>query len=316
MRWGFIVLLVLSISLAAPTYMAAQDDARYFSETGHWVTGDFLRFYERVSDPVQVYGYPITDAFQTGSVPQHPGMLVQYFQKARLEYHPENRPELQVTISPLGEYAYEKDGPGKVVPTAPLLGRCRNIPADGFPVCYDFLTFFDAYGGIGQFGYPISRVEYHNGRMVQYFQKTRFEWHNELPTGEEVTLTYLGKQYFDLNESPTWLLPNTADYVANVLSLKAHAFIDKAAAAPDDTLTLYVIVEDQNLQAVPGAQVNVVVRFPNGAENRYVLDLTDEHGVTQLSFDLRDAHLGRAEVFVTVTNNLLKTQTRTSFRIW
>jgi hypothetical protein len=52
---------------------------------------------------------------------------------------------------------------------------------------------------------------------------------------------------------------------------------------------------------VPGAQVNVVIRFPNGSENRYRMDLTNVYEVTQLSFDLQDAHLGRAEVLVMVT---------------
>ena len=315
-RWAILLALVLLLSLLGPKNTVGQDETRYFPETGHWITGDFLRVYESITDPLQVYGFPITDAFQTESVPQNPGMLVQYFQKVRFEYHPENPPELEVVISPLGEYMYEIDGPGKVVPVSPLLARCRNIPADGFPVCYAFLTFFDAYGGIAQFGYPISGIEYHDNRMVQYFQRARFEWHPERPSGSRVTITELGRQYFDLYESPILLLSNFEDYAANILSLRSHAFISKAIATPDDSLILYVVVQDQNLHPVANAHVSAVLRFTNGDEKLYIMDLTNEHGVSMLSFDFQDAPYGIAEVVVTVSSSLLQTHTRTSFRIW
>lgn len=315
-RWATLLTLMLLISLLEPAGSLAQEETRYFPETGHWVTGGFLRVYESASNPLLVYGFPITDAFQTESVPQNPGMLVQYFQKARFEYHPENPPELQVSISLLGEYMYENDGPGKLVPFSSLLARCRTIPSDGFPVCFAFLSFFDAYGGIAQFGYPISGIEYHDGRMVQYFQRARFEWHPELPAGSRVTLTELGHQYFDLYESPILLLPNLEDYAANLITLRAHAFINKAVAAPDDSLVLYVVVQDQNLHPVQNAQVSVVIRFSNGYEKLYLMDLTNDHGYTQLPFDIQDASYGVTEVVVTVSSRLLQTQTRTSFRIW
>lgn len=315
-RWAQLLTLVLFLSLLAPINTVAQDEARYFPETGHWVTGDFLRMYESVTDPLQVYGFPITDAFQTESVPQNPGMLVQYFEKARFEYHPENPTGLEVMLSPLGEYMYDIEGKGPVLQFSSLLPHCRNIPADGYPVCYAFLTFFDAYGGIAQFGYPISEIERHDNRMVQYFQRARFEWHPELPAGSRVTLTNLGRQYFDLMESPILLLPNMEDYAANVLSLQAHAFTSKAAAAPDDSLTLYVVVQDQNLHPVANAQVSVVVRFSNGEERLFLMDLTNEHGVTQLSFDFQDASYGVAEIEATVSSSLLQTLTHASFRIW
>ena len=315
-RWGFTLVLMLVVTLLAPRYTVAEDDARYFPETGHWVTGKFLRFYESVPDPIVVYGYPITDAFQTGSAPQYPGMLVQYFEKVRFEYHPENPPELAVVLSPLGEYMYEVEGPGSESHFSHGLGQCRNIPADGFPVCYNFLTFFDAYGGIAQFGYPISAVEYHDNLMVQYFQRARLEMRNDLPPGERVIVSDLGKQYFDLSESPLLLLPNAEDYIANLLVLKAHAFVNRAVVAQNDSITLLVVVQDQNLQPVPDTQVTIIVRFSNGVENRYIMDLTNEKGFTVLPLDIRDAPYGLAEVIVIASNNLLQTQTLTSFRVW
>ena len=315
-RWAILLTLVLLLSLLEPQNTVAQDEARFFPETGHWVTGDFLRVFESITDPLQVYGFPITDAFQTEAIPQFPGMLVQYFQKVRFEYHPENPSGLEVEISPLGEYLYDIDGPGRALPFSALLEHCRNIPAGGFPVCYSFLTFFDAYGGIAQFGYPVSGIEFHDNRMVQYFQKARFEWHPELPAGSRVTLTNLGQIFFDQYESPILLLPNLEDYAANVLSLQAHAFVSPAVAAPDDSISLFVVVQDQNLHPVANAQVSVVVTFSDGEEKLFLMDLTNEHGITQLSFDFQDAALGIAEIKATVSSSLLQTQTRTSFRIW
>jgi hypothetical protein len=316
MRGAILLTLVLLASMLDPGRTVAQDGARYFPETGHWVTGNFLRTYDSVADPLTVYGFPITDAFQTESVPEQPGLLVQYFEKARFEYHPENLPELEVVISPLGEYIYQEEGPGEIVPINPLLTQCRNITADGDPVCYAFLTFFDAYGGISQFGYPISGLQYHGTRMVQYFQKARFEWHPEQPAGERVQLADLGREYFDLKEPPILLLPNLEDYAANVLSLSAHAFVDQAVAAPDDSLGLYVVVQDQNLHPVQNAQVSVIIRFANGDEQRYLMELTNQYGFTTLPFDFQNAPPGIVEIEATISSNLLQTKTRSSFRVW
>jgi hypothetical protein len=163
---------ILLVFLAVPLWLAlAQtEDARYFPETGHWITGDFLQMYDRVPDPLLVFGYPITDAFETQSVAQSPGLVVQYFQRARFELHPENPVELRVVLSPLGEYIYQVDGSGVVVPVSANLTACRRIPDDGFPVCYAFLEFFDANGDcpVWVSGFEI---EIHNDMMVQYFDR-------------------------------------------------------------------------------------------------------------------------------------------------
>lgn len=315
-HWTILLTLALIFASLEPMPSLAQAEKRYFPETGHWVTGDFLVLYESVPDPLQVYGFPITEAFQSESVPQNPVLLVQYFEKARFEYHPENPPGFDVTISPLGEYTLEINGQGKEVRVNTLLAGCETIPVDGFPVCYDFLTFFKDYGGVDQFGYPITGIQYQGGRLVQYFQRARFEWHPELPSGSKITLTKLGRQYFDLYESPILLLLNLQEYQPNLLSLHVHAFLNKPIAFADDTLNLSVIVQDQNLHPVENAQVSVEVRFSDGAENLYLMDLTDEHGITRLSFTFTDASYGMAELVVTVSSSLLQTQTRTSFRVW
>ncbi len=79
--------LILALTLLASNWSAvkAQDQSyEYFSQTGHSVQGDFLKFYHAISDPTTIYGYPITEAF-----PSKDGNQVQYFQRARIEFHAE-----------------------------------------------------------------------------------------------------------------------------------------------------------------------------------------------------------------------------------
>lgn len=310
------ILIVLATLVELGIAKAQSEDARYFPETGHWVSGSFLRFYDSVPDPVLTFGYPITDAFQTDTVPQYPGLLVQYFQKARFEYHPENPIELRVVLSQLGDYLYQVDGQGEAVQIAQTMSACRRIPQDGYPVCYAFLTFFDRYGGVAQFGYPISEIEWHDGSMVQYFQRARFEWHAGSSNGQRVTLTNLGKQYFLLKEPSSYLLPSQDDYAAKVLSLQAHAFVTRSVIAPNGTQVLYVIVQDQNLRAVPNAGVSVIVTLADGTESRYILPITNQFGVASISFNISGKSLGVATIDIFITSNLLSAKTRTSFRVW
>jgi hypothetical protein len=170
---------------------------------------------------------PITEAFQDQTI----GRIVQYFQRARFELYPENPAELKVRISPLGEYLYS---PGKPLPLPENFPACQLFSETGFQVCYTFLEFFKANGGAVQFGYPISNFEIQEGRIVQYFQRARLEWRPELPSGERVVISDLGKAYFEvLGENPVRLLPAPVqnNRPQAVLSLQARAF-PKLAVLP------------------------------------------------------------------------------------
>jgi hypothetical protein len=315
--WGlFVALLIISFSIHPGEVTAQTDGARYFPETGHWVTGEFLRAYDSVADPLLVYGYPITDAFPSQSSTQNPNLVVQYFQRVRFEQHPENPPELHVIISPLGEYQYEIDGTAQSAVMPSNSNACRRIPQDGFPVCYAFLRFFDTFGGISQFGYPISEVEVREGRLVQYFQRARFEWHPENASGQRVALTNLGQSYFSEMEDPIYLLPTRDDFAASVLSLQVRGFVSQAVISSMSTQTLYVVVQDQNLNPVLNAQVIMDVQFPSGRTESFIMPLTDEHGLASLSFLVDDEAIGTAIIHLRVNTTTLHTETVTSFRIW
>lgn len=61
-------------------------DRRYFRETGHTLSGGFLHFWER-NGGLSIFGYPISEERQE-LIDGQP-YTVQYFERARLVYHPD-----------------------------------------------------------------------------------------------------------------------------------------------------------------------------------------------------------------------------------
>lgn len=317
----FTLILVLSLTLSFVTGMerafaqgAGQaSEPVYYPQTGHWVTGDFLKTFQDVRDPIKIYGYPITEAFQDQTL----GHIVQYFQRTRFELYPENPPELRVTISPLGKYLYS---PGTALPIPENFPACRFFEETGFQVCYTFLDFFLSNGGAAQFGYPISNFEIHEGRIMQYFQRARMEWHPELASGQRVVLSDLGRAYFDtIHENPVRLLPAAVrdNRPQAILSLQARAFPAYAVLPLSGVQTFYIIVQDQNLQPVSKVQVTLAVKLPGGKEQHIVIPAsTDKNGVVRFDYSYSDQATGIVAVQVEAGLDGLKATTETSFRIW
>jgi hypothetical protein len=288
------------------------DGQLYIAETGHWITGEFLKTYQSVSDPSKIFGYPITEAFQD----RVQDRIIQYFQRARFELVLNNPAELRVIISPLGEFLYK---PTEALPMPPNSPACQVFAETGYQVCYAFLDFFKANGGAAQFGYPISNFEIHNNWIVQYFQRARFEWHPELPPGQRVVLGDLGREYFDtIGENPTRLIAvNNGNSPKLVLGLQVRAFPNQAVLTRQGNQTITVIVEDQNRFPIENAQLSMVVQLPSGQILPIdVSGVTDLHGVIQVTFPYSDQTIGVAIVYVTAIYDNLQQKTVTSFRLW
>jgi hypothetical protein len=173
---SILLLLALISSLSWQRSSALIGGEEYFEETGHRVTGEFLTRFHSVPNPLQLYGYPITEAYQDSTT----HLLIQYFQKARLELHSLAPAGQRVQLTPLGKYLYNPGVPAPLPATGPA---CRSFE-NGFQVCYSLLEFYLANDGERQFGLPISNTELQSNVIVQYFQNARFEWRPELPTGQ------------------------------------------------------------------------------------------------------------------------------------
>jgi hypothetical protein len=76
-----------------------------FAETGHKVGGIFLTYWQEHGGLAQ-QGYPISDEFTEVSDLDGKLYLVQYFERAVLEWHPENQAPNDVLLSQLGTFRY------------------------------------------------------------------------------------------------------------------------------------------------------------------------------------------------------------------
>jgi hypothetical protein len=302
-RLAFIAFVCILFASWGPV-QAQTPDTEYFPQTGHSVNGDFLRFYRSAPNPTLVYGYPLTEQFISKD-----GKTVQYFQRARFE-----RSANAVVLTPLGRDTYTPEK--QLVLNNPL--ACQTFSETGYSVCFAFLEFFEQNGGVAQFGYPISPFEFRNNQIVQYFENARFEWRPGLPEGQRIGLTDLGRIYFDqLGEDPAFLRPSTQDAGQKVvLSLRVRAFPAKAVATSNDQQTVYVLVQDQNLQPVAGASGFATIRLASGGILQQAFQVNN-NGVGTLTFAFQNQPNGQlVYVDINVSYSDLGGKTTTSFRIW
>jgi len=292
----------------------AQESYKYFSETGHFVRGELFAFYNRVKNPVEVYGYPITEAFREPAS----GMTVQYFEKARFEVHPEEPAATRVQLSPLGEYLYQ---PGRPQYQNANTAACRAFAPKGFLVCYDFLNFYLENGGEAQFGLPISNIELHDDVMVQYFSNARLEWIPGRDGRSWISVARLGWEYFykiggDIRKTLP-LDPPITDAGASIQRLQARAYPQHPITARRDTQIVYILLHDQRYLPIEAADVAIVVRWPSGAESRFIATAaTDANGITRVEFPVNSNEIGLVTIQVEGAYNRIPINTVTSFRIW
>ena len=289
------------------------DVGTFFSRTGHRISGVFLEKYTSTQNGQQIYGDPITDAFED----EQSGLTVQYFEKARFELHSDAAIDLQVQLTPLGEFLYEA---GEIISVPANFPSCRIYYETNQSVCYAFLDFFDANGGVTQFGYPISGFEIHDGWISQYFQRARFEWHPERQMGERVMISDLGMDYFHFRgEDPILLQPSLEDNLPpqGVSELQVHAFVSKPFyPILGSQQELFVIVYDQNYNPLENVLISYVMTLPSGNIIDEVMRPTDHLGLSARQLNMSGETIGTAKIIVTVTFGTLQEQSRTSFQIW
>ncbi|TFH36679.1 MAG: hypothetical protein E4G99_04370 [Anaerolineales bacterium] len=89
-----------ALDVSEPLAVGPNADCEYHPLTGHNVCFMFLEFYREHGGP-QLFGYPVSDFTIEND------RLVQYFQGFRLDWYPENPPEHQVQVAPLGRVHFE-----------------------------------------------------------------------------------------------------------------------------------------------------------------------------------------------------------------
>lgn len=81
----------------------------FYAPTGHRLCFGFRDYWQNHGALAQ-FGYPISEEFQERNADTGQTYTVQYFERARFEYHPENAPQYQVLLGRLGYAAFLQDG--------------------------------------------------------------------------------------------------------------------------------------------------------------------------------------------------------------
>jgi murein DD-endopeptidase MepM/ murein hydrolase activator NlpD len=164
----------------APRQRPASVDpnVRFYAETGHTLSGVFLDLYRRTGNAGEVLGLPLTEGFPQqladGSI-----YVVQYFERARMEWHPTVGSSGSVALGALGSGLLAGRTFDRAAPVATARNRAY-FAETGHTISNGFLAYWKAKGGLAQFGYPLSEEMGEDGVTVQYFERARFEYHSDL----------------------------------------------------------------------------------------------------------------------------------------
>ncbi len=172
----------------------------YFAPTGHTLGNVFLRYWQD-NGGLAVFGYPISEEFTEISPTNGKPYTVQYFERNRFEYHPENAPPFDVLLGLLGRDLTSGWTFAAAPPPHETVGDRVYFPETRHSLAGDFLRYWQDNGGLAIFGYPISEpfneVSPTDGKvyLVQYFERNRFELHPENAPPFNVLLGLLGTDF-------------------------------------------------------------------------------------------------------------------------
>jgi hypothetical protein len=188
-RWGLVVIAALLLcALVVPVQGAT--GVIYYKETGHYVRGVFRDFWDN-NGGLPNFGYPLTEEYVDST-----GKTVQYFERARFE-----RARPDATAVQLGLLGRELTAGQAFQTVEPIVNTSqrRYFPETRHIVQYGFKETWETRGGLAIFGLPLSEEFeelFSDGqrRTVQWFERGRFEFWPNLPAGQRVLLSALGRQ--------------------------------------------------------------------------------------------------------------------------
>jgi hypothetical protein len=182
-------------------YASAPATSACFAETGQCVDGLFYQYW-RDNGALLQQGLPLSPEFRETDPATGQTYTVQYFERARFEFHPEHAGTPYIVL--LGQVGREQfaakypEGPPQGGPGS---GVC--FPETGHCVRGAFYDYWEKNGALAQQGYPISpefdEISPFDGKTyrVQYFERARFEHHPEKPAPHDVLLGLLGVEQFE-----------------------------------------------------------------------------------------------------------------------
>jgi ELWxxDGT repeat protein len=204
------VMLVFGAAIASvPRAEAMQPGERCFAETGFCISGRIREYWEQ-NGGLPVFGLPLGP--QQQELIEGRPIQAQWFERNRLELHPEHARPYDVLLGRLGADRLAQQGrPGwQEFPKAEPQGDCLSFET-GHSACGAILAAWRANGlefdgrpgasyaeSLALFGLPLSSptLEVLEGRAysVQWFERARFELHPENAPPYDVLLGRLGAE--------------------------------------------------------------------------------------------------------------------------
>ena len=208
-----LLLGLLPTSLAAhawPTAPAAQAGQQCFAQTGLCIAGRIGQFWQE-NGGMEVFGYPTSDQHQ--EVIENRPVQVQWFERNRLELHPENARPYDVLLGRLGVDRLGQQG--RTVDSfakAAVAANCEVFAPTGHTLCAPFSGYFHSHGlqfdgaggyslaeSLALFGLPLSEPAMETNSsgdtvLTQWFERARFEFHPGNPAPFQVQLGLLGSE--------------------------------------------------------------------------------------------------------------------------
>ncbi|HEU5103793.1 MAG TPA: hypothetical protein VFU22_32475 [Roseiflexaceae bacterium] len=207
----------------------AQQNERCFPETGFCISGRIREFWEQ-NGGLAVFGFPLGPQQQETLEGQ--ALQAQWFERVRLELHPETARPYDVQLGRIGVDRLAQQGRDWFTfPKGEAKADCRFFAETGHNVCGDILKAWRASGlefdgrsgkseaeSLALFGLPLGdeQTETIEGKeyTVQWFERARFELHPENQAPFNVLLGRLGAEV--RGGSRRYVLPGNAVFPEGV----------------------------------------------------------------------------------------------------
>ncbi len=209
-RFLSLLMGVVLIGSFIPTSASAGNN-QYFPEMKQVSSNAFYDFW-LAHGQTEILGLPLSPVVLVSGVG-----VIQFYERAIMEWHPENTRENRVLLMRLGSINLDSEKPSGDTSTLQLRttpprhcdtsSNCETFSATSHTLLSVFRDYWYSHGGLATFGYPLTeelQVYHQDSRDMlfqsQYFERAVFEWHPEIGDGT-VLLSRLGAGIFAVSQS-------------------------------------------------------------------------------------------------------------------
>ncbi len=114
-------------------------------------------------------------------------------------------------------------GPSRPLPNTGVEGAPLLFPETGFSLEGEFLSYWQAHGGLPLFGYPIDSARSVDGQIVQWLERARFELHPQNAAPYKVLLGRLGVEALQRQGRDWTSFPKASSSASHYFKETGHA---------------------------------------------------------------------------------------------